>query len=420
MEILIKSAKIYSSESKFNLQTKDILIQEGVITKIEDNLSFAGPTINIDGLCITEGFVDLYAVVREPGNEHKETIANLQEQAAVGGFSTILGVSGSTPPLDNKAQIQYLINNSKGNATTILPVGTITHQQEGKEITEMFDMHQSGAVAFSDGKQALKNPELLKRALLYNKPFEGKIMVYCEDPEIAGDGMVTESPATANLGMKVRPALAEEIALQRNLQVAQYTDCPIHITGISSARGVEILRAAKANGVKVTADVHVSNLYFKDESCSSFDSRFKLLPPLRSSEDQIALVKGLKDGTIDAISSGHTPQDHESKHCEFDHAAFGANTLPYVFSAANKVLSSELSTQEILELLNKKPASIIGIQNSIEVGQAANITLFTLDAIISLEESNIPKTNNPFIGEELSGRVVGIVNNGKLAVNEPI
>ena len=230
MDALIKSAKIISPKSPFHLKTKDILISNGKIEKIEDSISADCKTIEIEGLFVSDGWLDLFSVLREPGNEHKDTIKSLLLSAAKGGFTKVLGVSGTTPPLDNKAQVQYAKMNSAGNIVTLLPAGTVTEGQKGVEITEMYDMHLSGAVAFSDGKRTLSNPELLKRALLYTKPFGGKIITYCEDELVANNGMISEGEVAASLGLKVRPALAEEIAINRDLFIAEYTDAAIPVS----------------------------------------------------------------------------------------------------------------------------------------------------------------------------------------------
>ena len=261
MDALIKSAKIISPNSPFHLQEKDILIQNGIIVKIGDNLTGTNNIIEEKELFVSDGWVDLFSVLREPGNEHQDSIENLLASAAKGGFTNILGISGTNPPLDNKAQIQFVKNMSLNNIVNLLPVGTITEKQSGKEITEMYDMHLSGAVAFSDGKNHLKNPELLKRALLYTKPFRGKIICYCEDTTVANGGMINEGGVAATLGMKVRPALAEELAITRDLYIAEYTNSPIHITGISSEKSVEIIKEAKLKGIEVTCDTNILNIY---------------------------------------------------------------------------------------------------------------------------------------------------------------
>lgn len=420
MDALIKSAKIISPKSPYHLQTKDILIKDGLIIKIEDNLNGSNTIIKGDNLCVSEGWVDLFSVIREPGNEHQDTIESLLNSASKGGFTSILGVSGTTPPIDNKSQIQFIKNISSQNIVNLLPAGTVTERQEGKEITEMYDMHLSGAVAFTDGKNPLKNPELLKRALLYTKPFGGKIICYCEDVTVADNGMVNEGETAARLGMKVRPSLAEELAIVRDLQIAEYTDSPIHITGVSSKRSVEIIKEAKSKGIKVTCDTNIANLYFTDKATTSFETNYKLLPPLRSEEDKEALILGVKNGTIDAVSSGHSPKDIETKFCEFDNADFGGISLEATFGALNKIAEGILNEEQIIAAISTKPSEILGLKNKIELNKPANITIFTQGETSKFEKNQIEclSKNSPFIGSELKGRVVGIINNNQIKLNE--
>lgn len=419
MDALIKSAKIISPKSPFHLQIKDILITNGLITKIDDNIDGLENVIEGDNLCVSDGWVDLFSVIREPGNEHQDNIKSLLKSAAKGGFTAIIGVSGTTPPIDNKAQIEFVKNVSANNIVNLLPAGTITEKQEGKEITEMYDMHLSGAVAFTDGKKPLKNPELLKRALLYTKPFGGKIICYCEDATVADNGMVNEGKVAASLGMKVRPSLAEELAITRDLYIAEYTESPIHITGVSAKRSVEIIKEAKNKGIEVTCDTNIANLYFTDEATISFDTNYKLLPPLRTEEDRKALIEGIKEGTIDAVSSGHSPKDIETKFCEFDNADFGGISLEASFGALNKVTEGILNEEQIINLLSSKPAEIIGLENKIDVNESANITLFTQSVNSTFEKNQIEcvSKNSPFIGSELKGKVVGVINNNQIKLN---
>ena len=419
MDALIKSAKIISPNSPFHLQTKDILIEKGTIVKIGKNLSGSKNIIEGKNLCVSDGWIDLFSVVREPGNEHQDNIESLLKSAAKGGFTSILGISGTFPPIDNKSQIKFVKNSATNNIVSLLPAGTITENQEGKEITEMYDMHLSGAVAFKDGKRALKNPELLKKALLYAKPFGGKIICYCEDETVANGGMINEGEIAASLGMKVRPSLAEELAITRDLYIAEYTESPIHITGISTKRSIEIIKEAKLKGIQVTCDVNIANLYFTDEATTSFDANYKLLPPLRSEEDRNALISGLKDGTIDAVSSGHTPKNIETKFCEFDNADFGGVSLEAVFGALNKILGDNFSEEEIIRLIATNPSKILGLNPKIDENEKANLTLFSQKGSNNFEVSDIEclSKNSPFLGSELKGKVIGIINNNKIQFN---
>lgn len=418
MKVLIKSAKIHNSPSTFHLQTKDILLENGVIIAIEDDITDEQATkLEGEDMRVSAGWFDLYSVVREPGQEHKDRVTTLLDSAAFGGFTDVLGVSGCTPPLYSKAQIELVKNLAMGHVANVHPLGTITEKKEGKNITELYDLHQAGALAFSDGKKHLKNPELLKRALLYVKPFGGKIMVYGEDCDLANNGMVNEGEVAATLGMKVRPAISEEVALERNLKLAQYTDTPIHIHAISSKNAVEIIENAKKQGIQVTCDVNLANLCFNDRAVEDFDCNYKVLPVLRTEEDRVALIEGVKSGVIDAVASGHTPQDIESKACEFDHAEFGMTTL----EAAGAALFAlpELSEEIVLELLSERARKVMNLPVPvIKVGEKAILTICAKEAW-ELEKNQITSIskNNPFIGMEFQHKIIGVVNNGQHQFN---
>ncbi len=417
MKVLIKSAKIFNSESAFHLKIKDILITDGIISKIEDSIIADDATvIEGEGLLASAGWFDLYSVLREPGVENKDNLETLLKSALTGGFTDILGISGSDPSIYNKAQIQYLKNNTAGNLVTIHPAGTITEKKKGKNITELYDMHRAGAVAFSDGKKHIEDPEILKRALLYVKPFGGKVMVYSEDCSLSNGGMVNEGEVGVSLGMKVRPAIAEEVAVHRNIEVARYVDAAIHLQAISSKRSLEIIKKAKEEGVKVTCDVNVANLLFTDAVIENFDTAFKVLPVLRAEEDRQALLEGLKSGVIDGVTSGHTPQDIESKACEFDHAEFGMMTLECLASALLDV--PNLDTELVMELLAERSRKTLEIAiPEIKVGEKASLSLCSKKQW-TLEKKDIKSIskNNPFIGTTFSHKVIAVINNGKIHV----
>lgn len=420
MKILIQSAKIFNSTSEFHLKTKDICIEDGVITKIGSNLKFPGATIvQGENLRVSTGWFDLYTVVREPGNENKDSIKTLSQSALLGGFTDLAGVSGSNPSLYSSAQIAFLKNNSKGSLVNIHPFGTITEKKEGKNITELYDLHLAGALAFSDGKKYISSPELLKRALLYVKPFGGKIMAYCEDNSLANEGMVNEGAVAVSLGMKVRPAIAEEIALERNITLAEYTNSCIHFQAISTARSVEIIKAAKKRGVKITCDVQLANLLYTDEVLHDFDTQYKVLPVLRTEKDRKALVKGVKDGVVDTVVSGHTPQDNESKDCEFDHAEFGMMTLETMGVVLYQQLEKVLGEDKIQQLLSESAHVLLGKNiPTITEGNSVSLTILEdKDWIFEKVHIKSVSKNNPMLGAKFSQKVLGIVNDGQLHVN---
>lgn len=412
MTLLIQDATIINSASKHHLKKRDILIEKGIIKQIGSKITNdKAQKISGKNLMISAGWTDLYAVIREPGNEHKDNIKGLCSSAAQGGFTQVLAISGSNPPLSTRSQIEFIKNASKEYLVNILPTGTITEKLAGENITELYDLHQAGALGFSDGKNSIKNPELLKRALLYVKPFGGTIMVYCEDQNLAKGGMINEGKVAATLGMKVRPALAEEIELERNLSLAEYTDSKIHIHAISTAKSVDLIKKAKARGIKVTCDVHAANLLFTDEDTAEFETVYKVLPVLRTKEDTTALIKGLKSGVIDAISSGHTPQDLESKECEFDHAEFGMITLECMAAALHQKLNKHFTAEELTILLAENSRKTLGLPiPKIDEGEPAELTVFQSEDW-TYDKKNSPSIakNSPFYNHKFNLKVVGII-----------
>jgi dihydroorotase len=410
---LFQSLQILNENGLQN-QATDILIENGTIVAIGQNLSINGhDVVDAKNWIVSLGWKDCFTVCRVPGSEHKDTINSLVKSAHLGGYTELLLVSGGATPIDSAVKVEFISQNFKNHALKIHTSGTISYKQEGKEITEMYDMFLSGAKFFSDGIQHLKNPELLKRALLYTQTFESKLMVYSEDSYMSENGMVNEGEVSAVLGMKTRPALSEEIAVIRNIYISQYTNRPIHLSGISSARSVEIIREAKLKGIAVTADVSIANLFFTDEVLKDFDTQYKVLPVLRTAKDKEALLNGVLDGTIDLVASHHAPQDNESKDCEFDLADFGSSNLEFTAAALWKILGG--NAEKFYDLMYTKPSLFLNQEvQKLQVGAKANLSFF------SVENQNIdsqmfkgPSKSSIFTGETLPLKVKGVCIEGK-------
>ncbi|MBN4062432.1 amidohydrolase family protein, partial [Bacteroidales bacterium AH-315-I05] len=298
------------------------------------------------------------------------------------------------------------------------PIGTLSKGMKGTDLSEMYDMHLAGAVAFSDDKQSIANPELLKRTLLYAKGFGGLVMSFPNDKNIALNGNVNEEKTATMLGLKGIPALAEELAISRDLFLAEYTNAPIHFSTVSTAKSVELIRQAKKKGLNVTAEVTAHHLLLDDSALLEFDSNCKVMPPLRTKNDIKALIKGLKDGTIDAICSDHCPEDEESKKREFEHATFGIIGLETAFAVAMTALSKMLSLEEIIQKMAIRPREILRIKTPvIKEGETANLTLFNPTVVWTPTEKDIrsKSRNTPFIGTKLTGKALGIYNKGKFS-----
>lgn len=415
MNILIKQATVVDSSSIHHKKTVDILIEKGVIVQIKKNINPEKGMKTIEGtdLHISTGWIDMQVNLCDPGNEHKETLEVGLRAAAKGGFTGIALMSGTNPPLSNKAQIEYVIHKSKSSLVDIFPIGTISDNQEGKDLSEMYDMQLSGAVAFSDYKKPIKDAGLILRALQYSDNINSFIITHCDDKTISHGGLMNEGVISTRLGLKGIPALAEEIMLQRNIQILEYTNGKMHIPTISTKGSVELIKKAKSKKLNITCGVASYNLLLDETALEGFDTNFKVNPPLRTKEDIEALKKGIADGTIDVIVSDHNPQDIESKDLEFDLADNGMIGLESCFGVLNTALGSKISLESIIETLTQKPRAILGLKAlSITEGAEANLTLFNPNQKYIFEKSHIfsSNKNSGFIGKELKGQVVGVIN----------
>ena len=419
MNILIKSAKIIDNNSKHNGKTLDILIEKGIITEIGKSIKNSKnyKEINYKGLHVSNGWFDLRANFCDPGNEHKEDLNSGLDAAAKGGFTGVLIMPDTNPTADNKGGIEYIINKTKNNTVDAYPAGALSHQCKGEEIAEMYDMHLAGAKAFTDNKKSIESAGLLNRALLYSQSFGGVIMNFPNSRELSKNGQINEGITSTQLGLKGIPALAEELMVSRDIYLAEYCNAKIHLTNISTKQSVKLIKEAKKKGLQITADVNAYHLLLNEEELLGFDSNFKVIPPLRTKEDIKALIVGLKDGTIDAICSDHTPEDIEEKQCEFDNAAFGIINAQTAFSAANTALSDKIELNDFIDKITSSPRRIIGLPVlEIKEGEKANLTLFNPNEQWQLDKSAIvsKSKNSPFINKELTGKVIGIVNNNSM------
>lgn len=414
MNILIKQARIISDKDPNNNKVMDILIEGGKIAEIKKSISAKGniKIIEEDGLCVSIGWIDLQTVSGDPGFEHKESIDTLLDCAAAGGFTGICVHNYCQPALHNKSQIEYLVNKTKNKVVDVYPIGTVTIDGKGKDLAEMYDMKQSGAVAFSDYKHAIKDAGTLMRALQYANNVGSFIITHCNDESISHGGQMNEGETAVGIGLKGIPALAEELMVQRNLSVLEYTGGKLHIPTVSTKGSVDMIKKAKANGLNVTAGVASINLLLDDSSLKDFDTNYKLDPPLRSKKDVQALRNAVENGTINVIVSDHLPQDVESKELEFDLADNGAINLQTAFSCALEGLKEE-NIGAIIKCFTTDARSIIEIEKaSISEGSEANLTLFSLkqETLLTGKSNNSKSKNSPFFNRPLKGKVIGIIN----------
>jgi len=415
MNVLIKQAKVICPQSSFHNKTVDILIENGIISQIKKGITAAGiKTIEANGLMVSLGWLDMQVNLCDPGFEHKEDLESGLKAASAGGFTGIAIVSGTNPPLHNKGQIEYIINRANNNLVNVYPLGTLSQNQEGKDLSEMYDMKLAGAVAFSDYKNPVKDAGLILRALQYTTNIGSFIITHCDDKSISHGGQMNEGETSTMLGLKGIPALAEEIMLQRNISVLEYAGGKMHIPTISTKGSVDLIKKAKANGLQITCGVAAHNLLLDDSVLSDFDTNYKVNPPLRNKKDVEALRKALENAVIDVVVSDHRPQDVECKDLEFDLADNGVIGLQTAFTSALTGMKGE--AEALVNALSVNPRKILGLEiPQIEEGQKANLTLFTTEGETILTEKDIlsKSKNSPFIGKTLQGKVIGSVNNNK-------
>jgi dihydroorotase len=417
MNILIKSATIIDPKSEFHNSIQDVLIENGVITKVASNIKNPKnyKEIKLDNLHISQGWFDSSVSFGEPGYEERETIENGLKTAAASGFTSIALNPNTNPVIDSNADVTFISSKANKSAVTLLPIGALTIASKGDDLAELFDMNTAGAVAFYDYKKPISNPNLMKIALQYASNFGGLVCSFPQENKISGHGVMNEHITSTRLGLKGIPALAEELQVARDLFLLEYTGGKLHIPTISTINSVALIREAKKKKLDVTCSVAIHNLCFIDEVLNDFNSHFKVLPPLRTQEDVEALIEGVKDGTIDMVTSDHMPIDVEQKKVEFDHAEFGTIGLESAFGALQNIFT----LKKTIDVLTKgKPR--FGLNDApINIGEKANITLFNPDTKYTFSKSDIiSKSKNAiFENENLKGQVYGIISNNKVHLN---
>ena len=418
MKTIIRSAKIIDPKSPYHNKTVDILIADGCISKIDSTLSNSENynEIKRDNLHVSVGWFDSSVSLGEPGYEDRETIKNGLEVAAKSGFSGIALQPNSHPIIDNQSQVLFVKSKAQEAATELFPIGALTKESEGKDMAELYDMKNAGAIAFGDYNRSLSNANLLKIAMQYTQDFDGLVIAFAQDDKIKGNGVANEGIVSTRLGLKGIPNLAEEIEVARNLFLLEYTGGKLHIPTISTAKSVTLIQEAKAKGLQVSCSVAVHNLVLNDEKLEEFDTRYKVTPPLRSEADRLALIEGVKNGIIDTITSDHNPIDIEHKKMDFDTAKNGTIGLESAFGA----LLTVLPVETVVEKLTSGRA-LFGLKTpSIIEGTPANLCLFNPDGKSTFTSDKIlsKSKNSAFIGSEIKGEVYGILNQNQLILNQ--
>lgn len=415
MDIVFREVKIIDNRSPFHNTIQNILIRDGKIDKIGDTNFRAEKTIEGKGMKISNGWFDMRANFNDPGMEYKEDIQSGCDAATAGGFTGVAILPNTDPVIQTKSHIEYIKSKSAAFLPDVFPMASLTIDAKGEDLTEMIDLYKAGAVAFTDGEVPSWNTDILLKSLIYLQKFDGLLINKPEDRMLTQFGDMNEGPTSTMMGMKGMPALAEELMIKRDLDILAYTGGKIHFSNISSKGAVSIIRNAKKKNINVTCDVSIHHLLYEEGALKTFDSNFKSNPPFRTSADRNALIKGINDGTIDAIVSSHSPQDEENKKLEFDKAAFGLLGLQTFWPAMNS-LKKEIGLDLLIEKITSAPRKILKLrESSINEKQQANLTLFSEKATWKFDgtANKSKSTNSPMFNTELKGKVLAVVNGNK-------
>lgn len=351
----------------------------------------------------------------DPGFEHKESLQSGAKVALSGGFTDVALLPSTLPARDSKIGIEYVVNQSKQLPINLHPYGCLSQNRDGKEMAELYDMFQAGAIGFTDGNRSVGHSGLLLRALLYNKIFGGLSLVLANDTNLSEGALMHEGNVSTTLGLKGIPYLAEELIVQRDIELVKYTGGKLHFSAISSKGSVELIRKAKKQGLEITADVAFANLCFTDEDLLEYDSNFKLFPPLRSKQDQKALWAGIEDGTIDAIVSNHQPQNKENKEVEFEYAQPGMITLQTLLPILLKNKPASVQIGSVIHALSSAPRKVLGIQNCIIQKEGiASLCLFDPKLVWTFEFNHSKSENTPFLKKKIQGAITHVICKSQL------
>lgn len=418
MHLLIKGVTITDLHSPYHNSVKDIRIMGSRIAEIGDALQpGSGEEVwDYSGRHISNGWVDLLAAFGDPGFEHKEDLLSGADAAMHGGFTHVCCMPNTNPAIQTKADVEYIINKVKGHLVSVHPLGAVTKNLQGKDLTEMYDMRTAGAIAFTDADHAISDDGILLRSLQYVKPFGGTIINIPNDHHVVGNANVNEGVMSMQLGMYGIPGVLEELMVIRDIKLAAYTHLKLHIACVSSAKALPHIRQAKQEGIPVTASVSGYQLYFNEQALAGYDTNFKVNPPLRTAEDNAALLQAIADGTIDTVCSYHLPHESDAKELEFEYAAFGMATLEATFGAFRSATADSISLEHCIELLTTNPRNAVGLPPaSIIENATADLTVFDAETEWQFQREHVfsKAYNNPFIGKKLKGKPLAVIANNQ-------
>ena len=416
MKLLIKSATLVDNTSDLNFKVKDILIEDGFIADISDKIeSKSDKLIKHKNLHISNGWLDTSVSFGEPGYEERENIQNGLNTASSSGFTSLLLNPNTEPLIDSHSSVSHLIKKSKNHTSTLYPIGNLTLRSQGKKLAPLYDMKLAGAIAYGDHKKAINDSSLLKIALEYSKGFGGIVISYPNDDSLSSKGVMNEGIVSTSLGLKGMPNISESIQIYRDLEILEYTGGKLHIPYVSTGKSISMIKDAKKKGLNITSSVSLAHLVLNDTDLSDYNTNLKLSPPLRSKKDSDLLKDALLDGTIDYVTSMHEPIDIDNKKVEFDNALPGSIGLECMFGSLLNIFPLD----KAIDILTRGKEKLSIIHNEIKIGSKAEITLFDPDFTYTFKEDHILSTskNCAFIGQKMTGRVFGVINNNNLFEN---
>ncbi|HVZ25626.1 MAG TPA: dihydroorotase [Sediminibacterium sp.] len=421
MKILVSQAVIADPLSPFHNHPADVFIADSRIIRIADTITEeADIRIDGSGALLSPGWVDIFTEGCDPGYEHRETLESLSTAAVTGGFTRVFTLPNTQPVVDTKSQVDYIRQQATRLPVDIHPLGAITRGITGKDLSEMYDMFQRGAIAFSDGTQPVQSAGLFLKALQYVKAFDGVLIQLPQDKSIGAGGLMHEGIVSTRMGLPGIPPLAEELMVRRDIELLKYTQSKLHITGISTRGSLDLIRAARKEGLQISCSVTPYHLFFCDEDLQGYDTHLKVNPPLREKQDREALRNALLAGEIDCITSHHMPQDWDGKTCEFEYAKYGMIGLETAFSAVNQAVPG-LSSAQIAAVFSGNARNIFGLpQTHVREGEQAELTLFSRDKQYLVENSRLKSksANSPFIGKVMKGTVLAVIHKGLCIRNQ--
>jgi len=399
----------------------DLLIEDGRIARIDERVDAKDvEAIDLSGLVICPGFIDMHVHLREPGQEWKETIATGTRAAAAGGFTGVACMPNTDPPIDSRSVVEFVLAQARQHgAVAVYPIGCVSKGQKGSELAEMGDMAAAGARGFSDDGKPVASAGLMRRALEYARIFDLPVIDHCEEPTLVGAGVAHEGETSTRLGLAGWPGVAEDVMVQRDILLAEYTGGAVHIAHLSTGRAADLVRRGKAAGVRVTCEVTPHHLALTDAAIASYDTNAKMNPPLREESDRAALLAAIADGTVDAIATDHAPHHTDEKCVEFGRAPFGVVGLETAVPICLDRLfhAGVVGLPRLVELLATAPARILRLdRGTLRPGAAADVTVLDLDRATQVDPAGFASksANTPFSGWTLRGAAVMTIVGGRI------